>query len=184
MLKQVLTYGAIAGAIVGVPMFVMAVALDGTLILQGGMVLGYTLMLIALSTVFVGVKRYRDIDRGGVIGFWRALGMGLAISAVGGIVYVIAWEAALALMHNDFIDTMTRYQLDRARTAGASAAKLAQIASEADMARGLYANPLLRVAITFSEMLPVGALVSLVSAGLLSFRRFLPVARNVESRAA
>ncbi len=37
-----------------------------------------------------------------------------------------------------------------------------------------YANPFFRLPMTFVEIFPVGVLVSLVSAGLLRNRRFLP----------
>lgn len=178
MLKQILTYGAIAGLIVGVPMGTLAVVADGRLMLSGGMVLGYTLMLLALTAVFLGVKRYRDLDRGGVIGFWRALGMALAISAVAGVIYVIAWEATLALMHNDFVDVVSRYELDKAHARGASADEIAQITAGIKSLRDAYANPVTRMAVTFCEMLPVSVPVSFLTAGLLCFRRFMPVTRE------
>ncbi|MEI9926854.1 MAG: DUF4199 domain-containing protein [Sphingomonas sp.] len=41
-------------------------------------------MLVALTFIFVGVKRYRDVENGGVIRFLPALGMGLAIAGGGG----------------------------------------------------------------------------------------------------
>jgi hypothetical protein len=37
-----------------------------------------------------------------------------------------------------------------------------------------YANPMIRMPMTFAEIFPVGLLVSLVSAGLLRNPRFLP----------
>ncbi|WP_299694913.1 hypothetical protein [Hydrocarboniphaga sp.] len=37
-----------------------------------GVALGYMIMLIALSAVFVAIKRHRDIELGGVIRFWPA----------------------------------------------------------------------------------------------------------------
>ena len=40
-----------------------------------------------------------------------------------------------------------------------------------------YKNPFYRMPITFTEIFPVGILVSLVSAGLLRNARFMPLAR-------
>ena len=42
----------------------------------------------------------------------------------------------------------------------------------------MYANPLLRLPMTFVEIFPVGVLVSLVTAGLLRNSRFLPMRRT------
>ena len=102
MLRRILSYGLIAGLLVGVPLSVMTVGLNGHPPLRYGMVLGYTMMLIALSTVFVAIKRHRDRDLGGVIRFWPAFGLGVGISVVAGICYVAAWETAVAIAHMDF----------------------------------------------------------------------------------
>ena len=53
---------------------------------------GYSIMLIALSMIFVGVKQYRDKILGGVIRFWPAFGVGMGIAAVASLFYVIGWE--------------------------------------------------------------------------------------------
>jgi hypothetical protein len=43
---------------------------------------GYLVMLVGLTMIFVGTKRYRDTQCGGVIGFGRAFGLGVATAAV------------------------------------------------------------------------------------------------------
>ena len=61
MKRIVLTYGFVAGAIVGSVMLVtMPLYLNGTFDFSNGEVLGYSSMVIALSMVFFGVKSYRD----------------------------------------------------------------------------------------------------------------------------
>ncbi|NNM78265.1 DUF4199 domain-containing protein [Sphingomonas sp. ID1715] len=173
MTARIFSYGAIAGLIVGVPMFVMMVALDGPP-LAYGMLIGYTTMLLALSTIFVAVKRYRDVELGGVIRFWTAFGIGLGISAVAGLIYCLAWEAALAVSGVDFAGDYARLMIEQQRAAGMSGEKLARYVAEMDRFRAQYANPLFRVPMTFSEIFPVGLIVSLVAAALLRNSRFLP----------
>src|SRR5882757_1235134 len=102
MLRTILKFGVIAGLIVGVFEVGTVVAFAGLPPLKYGMLIGYTTMLIALSAVFVGIKQHRDVDRGGVIGFWPALGVGLGVSFVAGIFYVVAWEVVQAMTHMDF----------------------------------------------------------------------------------
>lgn len=176
MLRNILSYGIVAGLIVGVPLFLMGAFLDGGHV-PGvwGMVLGYSIMLIALTTVFVAVKRYRDTELGGVIRFWPAFGYGLAISAVAGILYVVAWEAALQFMDGDFAQIYAQATLDAARARGASAAEMATLSAQMSDFTTLYSNPPMRWAMSFfMEFLPVGLLVSLVSAALLRNSRFMP----------
>ena len=90
LLRYILIYGVIAGAVVGVPLSVLTLTMSGQAMMHYGMLVGYLTMLIALSAAFLAIKRHRDVDLGGVIKFWPALALGLGISFVAGVIYVIA----------------------------------------------------------------------------------------------
>jgi hypothetical protein len=60
-----------------------------------------------------------------------------------------------------------------------SAEALAKFVQHMDEMKAMYANPLIRAAMTAMEFLPVGLLVSLITAGLLRNSRFLPMRRAV-----
>ena len=175
MWKQILVYGLIAGLVVAIPMNIMVLTMEGNRPLAYGMVFGYVTMLVALSTVFVAIKRYRDTELGGVIGFWPALGLGLGISIIAGIIYSLAWELSLAMTHMDFATAYANTLIAEKKAAGASAEAITQLTAEMDAFKVQYANPLYRMPMTFAEIFPVGVLVSLVSAALLRNRRFLAV---------
>ena len=93
-MRYALIYGGIAGAI-AIAAITASIAVESLSHLQS-MWFGYLVMLAALSLIFVGVKRYRDVECGGVIGFGRALLLGVAMAVVAGLVYVAGWEAYLA----------------------------------------------------------------------------------------
>jgi hypothetical protein len=179
MLRTILKYGVVAGLVVGGFMFATFLGFDGIPPMPWGMVIGYTTMLIALSAVFVGIKRHRDAGGGGVIGFWKALGIGVGISLVAGVFYVAAWEAVQALTGMDFATTYAQAMLENARAQGASAEALARMQAELEAFKLQYADPLFRLPMTFVEIFPVGVLVSLVSAALLRNPRFLAARRPV-----
>lgn len=174
MFKTILTHGAIAGVLVGIPLFAMTVVMKGHPPMPWGMVIGYLTMLIALSVVFVAIKRHRDRNGGGVIKFWPAFGLGLGISAVAGVIYVLSWELALAVSQIDFAGDYVRTLIDQKRVQGATAEELARFAADMEAFKASYANPLYRLPMTFTEVFPVGVLVSLISAALLRNTRFLP----------
>lgn len=178
MLRTILKYGVIAGLIVGGFEIVTFTAFSGMPPLQYGMLIGYTTMLIALSAVFVGIKHHRDVDRGGVIGFWPAFGVGLGVSFVAGIFYVAAWEAVQTMTHMDFASSYAQAILASEKAKGASAEVLAKMSTDMEAFKVQYADPLFRLPMTFAEIFPVGVLVSLVSAGLLRNSRFLPARRG------
>lgn len=178
MLRTILKYGVIAGIVVGGFELLTFVAFSGMPPLKYGMVIGYTTMLIALSAVFVGIKRHRDVDRGGVIGFWPALGVGLGVSFIAGIFYVAAWEAVQAMTHMDFASSYAQAIIASEKAKGASAEALAKLSADMEAFKAQYANPMYRLPMTFVEIFPVGVLVSLVSAGLLRNSRFLAARRG------
>jgi hypothetical protein len=157
---------------------------DGHPPLNLSMLITYAAMLIALSAVFVGIKRHRDVERGGVIGFWPALGVGLGISFIAGLFYVAAWELVTAITHMDFPAEYSKAMLASEQAKGASAEALAKMSAEMDAFKVQYADPMFRMPMVFAEIFPIGLLVSLVSAGLLRNSRFLPARRGVESSAA
>ncbi|WP_129792058.1 DUF4199 domain-containing protein [Sphingosinicella sp. CPCC 101087] len=172
-MKYAFTYGSLAGlAVVAVIVLGLTFAeRDGFFTSQW---LGYLVMLVALTLIFVGVKRYRDVERGGVIRFLPALGMGLAIAVVAALFYVAAWEAYLAATDYRFMDEYIASLAEKRRAAGVSEAALAQELDRYEWMRASYANPFIRIPITFVEIFPVGLLVALVSAALLRNPRFLP----------
>ena len=177
MLKKILSYGVVAGLIVGVPLSCITISMSGHAMMRYGMVIGYLIMLIALSTVFVAIKRHRDADLGGVIKFWPAFGLGLGISFIAGVIYVLSWEAACAIAHLDFASSYSNAMIAQQQAKGVSAEALAKLTLQMEQFKVQYANPLYRLPMTFAEIFPVGVLVSLVSAALLRSSRFLPARR-------
>lgn len=175
MIQKILFFGAIAGGIVASVLFGMTVAMANRPPAMGiGALIGYSSMLVALSTIFVAVKRHRDRDLGGVIKFLPAFLLGLGISTVAGVFYVLAWEAALAVTGMDFAGEYAKHMIEQKQAAGVSAAELAKYQAEAAKFQAQYANLAFRMPMTFLEIFPVGVLVSVVSAGLLRNSRFLP----------
>ena len=178
MLNLILKYGVIAGLAVGIPMSIITLSLDADAVGHWGMAIGYTTMLIALSAVFVAIKRRRDDDQGGVIRFWPAFGMGLGISAVASVIYVVAWEAATAIAGIDFGKTYADMLIRQQAAKGVAGPALEAFKAQMAQFRASYADPLYRLPMTFMEIFPVGVLVSLVSAGLLRNPRFMPARRS------
>ena len=172
MLRTILTFGVIAGLIVSAN-FVVVLVLP-SLQHHNSLIYGYLVMLVALSMVFLAIKRHRDRNLGGVIRFLPALGVGLGVSAVAGVIYAAGWEVSLAATHYAFADDYSAAMINAARAKGASPAHLAEVVAQMQAFKIQYANPLYRLPMTFVEIFPVGVVISLVSAALLRNSRFLP----------
>jgi hypothetical protein len=173
MLRIILVYGVIGGLIVALPMTVSMLTVAENAVPESAALYGYLSMLLAFTMVFVGIKHYRDKRLGGVIRFGTALGIGLGISAVASLFWVVGWEITLASGF-DFGGAYLDSLVAAAEARGASAAELDRIRAETAEFLASYANPLFRLPLTFIEMFPLGALISLVSAALLKNSRFFP----------
>lgn len=173
MLRYMLTYGAISAAIIAASSLFFW-ATKGTDHGDGSVFVGYLTMLVALSLIFVGLKRYRDKEKGGVIKFLPALGFGLGITAVAGVAYVAAWEVYLASTDYSFAPEYVAAVLEKARAGGASEAALQAQAAELGKFVEQYKNPLFRLPLSFIEIFPVGLVVALVSAGVLRNPKAFP----------
>ncbi|MEO6689241.1 MAG: DUF4199 domain-containing protein [Dokdonella sp.] len=176
MLRKILSYGTVGGLFIGGVVFVLTVTSKDHM--PYGMVIGYLTMLVGLSTVFAAIKRQRDTELGGVIRFWPAFGLGIGITLVASVLYVIAWEAALAVTHMDFGGVYANILVEQEKAKGVSGEALAKFSAEMEQFRMQYASPLYRMPMTFTEIFPLGLLVSLVSAALLRNSRFLPARRG------
>jgi Protein of unknown function (DUF4199) len=160
MFRTVITYGVIAGLVV-ITINTLSMELG-----HGHVWLGFLVMFIAFSTIFVAVNQYREQTLGGVISFGTALLIGLGISGTASVVYVVVWEAYLALTDYGFVEAYVNSMMEAKRAAGASTAELAEALADAERVRAQYADPLFRVPVTFLEIFPVGLLISFITAGI------------------
>lgn len=170
MKRVVLTFGLIAGAILSV-MMVVTIPIVSRNGFENGEIIGYTTMVLAFLMVYFGVRSYRDSVLDGTIGFGRAFRAGLLITAIGSACYVATWQVVYRKLMPDFAEKYAAHALDKARAAGATQAQLDAKARDMAKFQEMYRNPFFNVAITFLEPLPVGLLLTLVSAGVLSRRR-------------
>lgn len=171
-MRYSLVYGGLSGAVaISVLVFSLAFNLPNH---SHSLWFGYLVMLVALSLIFVGVKRYRDVECGGVVTFGRAFAIGLGIALVAAVIYALGWELYLAVSGKDFMAEYTASILDRMRAEGATPAAIAAKTAEMRSMAEAYRNPLFRLPMTFVEIFPVGLVVTLVSAALLRNPRLLP----------
>jgi hypothetical protein len=175
MKKIVLTFGLISGLMISVLM-------DGSLLLaskigQGhSMALGYTIMVASFLLIYFGVRSYRDNNLGGQISFGRAFACGILIALVTTVCYVATWEILYFNFMPHFMDSYFAAQINKIQTSGLDpAAASAQVAA-VRRSQQLYQNPFVNMAYTLIEPLPVGVIITLVSAAVL--RRKAPVERN------
>jgi hypothetical protein len=166
MKNIVLKFGLVSGGVSALLMLA-AVPLIDWIGFDYGHVIGYTAMVISFLFVYFGIKAYRDNVLGGQITFGRAFGVGMLITVISCVCYVVAWQIVYQNFMPDFLDRYSEYYLGNLRASGASTAAVEQASAEMAQFKTMYANPFIRVAFTFIEPLPVGFLITLISAAVL-----------------
>lgn len=170
MRKFVLTYGLIAGAILSAMMLLTLPFMDA-IGFDYGMLVGYTTMVAAFLMVYFGVRAYRDGRPDGRLTFGQAFRVGLLITLVATACYVATWEIIYYKLAPDFGDKFATHTIEQARASGASEAEIAKRVQEVDEFRVQYQKPLVNIAYTFLEPLPVGLLFTLGTAWAISRKR-------------
>jgi hypothetical protein len=175
-MRYALTYGTLAGLVIISVMMTGILAADRDSFFAS-MWFGYSVMLVAMTFMFVGVKRYRDVEHGGIIRFKSAFLMGLGIAAVAALAYILVWEAYLAATGYRFMDDYLAGIARDLQAQGKTPAEVAREMAGYEWMRINYPDPLIRIPVTFLEIFPIGLLAALVSAGLLRNPKLLPARR-------
>ncbi len=169
MKKIVLTFGIIAGLVCG-GMFFLTFAGDSEELLSSGYgeLIGYVTMIISLSSIFFAVKQYRDNHLDGTIKFGKAFLIGLYITLIASVIYVLAWELYSSSFASDFADKyMEQLKMEKAEQGMTEAEIEAEMASQFEMMELYKNNTAFRMAMTFTEIFPVGLVISLICALIL-----------------
>ena len=171
MKKTVLTFGLISGAILCVLMTINTVFAE-QIGFDKAVVVGYTTMVLAFLLVFFGIRSYRENVGGGQISFGRALAVGLLIMAITCVCYVIVWEVIYFNFMPDFIDKYMVHATESLRASGKPAEQIQREIDEMNRMMSLYKNNIfVNVAFTLLEPLPVGLVMTLISALILRTRK-------------
>jgi hypothetical protein len=167
MKKTVLIYGLIAGLIasagMGISLLIGVDHMDSV----WGMVLGFTGMIIAFAFIFVAITRYRDRINNGSISFGKAFVIGLCISLIASSMYVVVWMVEYKYVFPDFMEKYSAQTIENMKNDGAKAAEIEETTADMAKFKEDYKNPVYRAAVTYSEILPLGILASVLAAAIL-----------------
>lgn len=166
MRKTILTFGLISGALASL-MMSLTIPFQDKIGLDHSYVLGYTTIVLAMLFTYFGIRSYRDNVGKGQITFAKAFAVGISITIISCICYVVTWEVIYYNFMPDFVDKFSAHVIQKMQASGATAAAIQAKAEELKEFKTAYANPFYNVAMTFIEPFPVGLLITLISAAVL-----------------
>ena len=166
MKKTVLTFGLISGA-VSASMMLITIPFADAIGWEKGEILGYTGIVLSALMVFFGLRSYRENAGGGRLTFGRGFAVGILITLISSACYVGTWEIVYFKFMPGFAEKYAAHMVERAKASGASPQKMDETELKAKQFKQIYDNPAINVALTFTEVFPIGLVVTLLSAGIL-----------------
>ena len=125
------------------------------------MLIGFTVMTLAFFFLVWGIKQQREANNG-VISFGKAFMTGFWISLIISTIYVLVW---LIILYN-FFPNFAEHYTDMA-IAKASPDEVVKVTEEMNSFKEMYKNPIMVILFTYMEILPLGIVVSFISALIL-----------------
>lgn len=163
MKKNVLIFGLILGLVLCIPWLIMVNMLYTNPEFKSNDLLGYAILVVIYSLIFVGIRNYRNKELDGTISFGQAFKTGALITGVAATIYVVAWLFCFYLFVPDFMEVFTRHVLHQCT----SDTELAAKTIEMETYNKMYENPVFVILLTYAEVVPIGLVVTLVSALIL-----------------
>ncbi|MCI0691239.1 DUF4199 domain-containing protein [candidate division KSB1 bacterium] len=157
-MKIILKYGIIVGVVVFVYIILELVLGLHDKYLSVGQYTGYLRYLLLAAGIYVGTNDLRyeqpEID----ITFWQALGKGLGISAVAGVIICISEWLYIDFINPKFVQDFTEFTINKLKAANASAEHIAAVMEQAQIWKPLEMQLLLY----FAETMILGSIFSLI----------------------
>jgi Protein of unknown function (DUF4199) len=170
MKKIVLTFGLIAGVLMALYMFATMPFVD-RIGMDRMIFVGYTGMVLGFMLVFFGIRSYRENIGGGAITFGRAFMVGILITLISSVCYVIAWQIFYHAFMPDFFEKYSAHIIEQARASGATPETIQEQTQQLDKDVALYKHPILHNVFVFLEPFPVGLVITLISSAILRKRK-------------
>lgn len=170
MNKRILIFGLIAGVLSCIG-YLMELLFDLNMSLEAGMAIGFASMLAGFSLIFVAIVKDRKDSLTTRYTFSRAFLIGLGVSFIASTIYVLVWMIYFEYGGEEFIDVYSAKAIAELKKGGFSPDVLQQKIEEQTQSMRTYkTNAFYRIGITYTEIFPIGLLVSII-AGLILKRK-------------
>ena len=166
MRKIVVTFGLISGAISSL-MMIVVVTFGGRIGFDRGAIISNTSIVLSFLMVFFGIRTYRDDIGNGQITFAKAFAVGLSITLISCIFYVVTWEVIYYNFLPGFWDAYGAHLVQKLTASGASPAAVQAKLQQVRKYKELYKNPFFNAALTFIHPFPIGLVITLISSLVL-----------------
>ncbi len=164
MKKTILRYGLYSTITVGLLSLLiwsLVDIVDNTM----GEVIGYSSMVVSLLFVYFGIKHFRDRENNGVVGFGKALLIGLLISLMASLAFGLLDLVYVKYINPDFMTDYYEGMLEQSASLPADEFEIRK--AELESEKQMFSNPFIHFSIMSMMVFVIGFIISLISAMIL-----------------
>ncbi len=153
MRKIIVTFGLISGAISSL-MMIVVVTFGGRIGFDRGAIIGNTSIVLSFLMVYFGIRTYRDNIGNGQITFLKAFAVGLSITLISCIIYVVTWEVIYYNFIPGFWDAYGAHLVQKLTASGASPAAVQEKLRAGQKIQRAVQKPILQCSAHVHSSLP------------------------------
>lgn len=167
MKNTVLRFGLMAAGILVLMMLISLLSMrNQSMDFGAAEIFGYLTMLAALSMVFFGIRSWKN-QQAEPLTFKQGFLVGLYITLIASVLYVISWMVLSNWLAPDFADQYYDKFIEELKASDKPAAEIDALVEKYEANKEMYKNPLVQIGMTFLEIFPIGLIVTLISALIL-----------------
>jgi hypothetical protein len=129
-------------------------------------VIGYATIVASLIFVFFGIRRWRDKENAGQLGFWKGIGIGSLISLFPSIAFGLLSVIEIRFLDPEFNDKYYAYYIEKVKQSTPPEQQEAAIKSIND-AKEMFSSPLVQFFVMFLTVFVIGFIISIISTLIL-----------------
>lgn len=167
MKNTIVKFGLVAGIITALLMIITMIVLTPNVDSGWGLYIGYASMIIAFSTIFIGIRSYRERVGVGHVTFIQGLMIGIGITTIATLFYVGTWMVYYPNGGKVHMDEYFLSSVEKIKQSGLNESDLQIELDKLTKLQEDYQRPLVRIMYTIMEIFPVGLLISLLAAFIL-----------------
>ncbi len=175
MKKIVLRYGLYA------TLLIVTVSAFNLLVLTkiagqaGQEIAGYLTIFLSTLFVFLGIRQYRDVENGGVLGFWEGMKIGLLIVLIPSIFFGLFDLLYTEVINPGWMQEYYSQYMEKIKNT-LPPDQLADALKKAAAEKELFSNPLIQFLLMAATVFIIGIIVTIISA--VSLKRKAPAYKN------
>lgn len=130
-------------------------------------ILAYVGIVLVFIPIYLGIRKYREIEGKGFITFWKALNTGIIIIVISGVLFAISKVVIYYWLTPDYPEKYSAYMIQQIKLSGKELQDTLLVKQQMVQLKEMAKNPFILGAASFTQPLLLDIVMVLISAVIL-----------------